>query len=169
MPRTGWSSTTIGENFEALWLAGDFLDEEAAGEMLVSCTRYTADLPRCDLTPPGLIVAALDSTAGLMPAANDALHSQVARDLAELPANAEHAYSMRIGNVLHQLDWEHVEPPDRERLRILAGRDKPTYHCCCARLVRDQRRRTGPSSAHVPRSYRRTPRRECSPQSQRPQ
>ena len=80
MPQTGWSRTTIPANFEALKLAGDFLDEETAWELLLSCARYaagdTADLPRCDLTPPGLIMAALDSAAGLMPAASHALHSR---------------------------------------------------------------------------------------------
>lgn len=129
LPRTGWSSTTISANFEALALAGHFLDEEPASGMLLSCSRYagggTADLPRCDLSPPGLIMAALEGAAGLMDAAPEALHGRVARDLAELPSNAEPAYSMRIGSVLSQLEWEHVELPDRERLRLLAERDNP--------------------------------------------
>ncbi len=126
LPKTGWTGTTIAANFEALKLAGHFLDEDAAGELLLSCARFARgdppDLPRCELTPPGLMMAALDGAAGLMAAASDSLHSQVARDLAELPPNAELAYSMRIGNVLDQLDWNHVEPADRERLRELARR-----------------------------------------------
>lgn len=127
LPRNGWTSTTVAANFEALKLAGHFLDEQAAGELLLSCARFargdTADLPRCDLTPLGLTMAALDGAAGLMDAASDSLHSQVARDLAELPPNAELAYSMRIGNVLGQLDWNHVELSDRDRMRELAKRD----------------------------------------------
>ena len=127
LPRSGWTSTTVAANFEALELAGHFLDEAAAGELLLSCTRFargdTADLPRCDLTPPGLIMAALDGAAGLMAAASDTLHSQVARDLAELPSNAEHAYGMCIGNILDQLEWHHVESQNRERLRELGDRE----------------------------------------------
>lgn len=127
LPKTGWTSTTVAANFEALKLAGDFLDADVAGELLLSCTRIargdTTELPNCDLTPFGLTMAALDGAAGLMAAASNALHSQVARDLAELPTNAERAYSLRIGNVLAQLDWNHVEPPDREQLRALARRN----------------------------------------------
>lgn len=127
LPMTGWTSTTVAANFEALKLSGHFLDEDAAGELLLSCTRFahgdSADLPRCDLTSLGLTMAALEGAAGLMPAASDALHSPVARDLAELPSNAEHAYSMCIKGLIDQLEWDHVAPADRERLRELAERD----------------------------------------------
>lgn len=129
LPKTAWTRTTVAANFKALELAGQFLDEGPAGELLLSCTRYArgdaADLPRCDLTPPGLIMAALDGASGLMTAASDALHSQVARDLADLPPNAEHAYSLRIENVIDQLKWNHVDSPDRESLRELARRGNP--------------------------------------------
>ena len=127
LPKTGWVSTSIAANFEALKLVGHFLDEEPAGELLLSCTRFargdTADLPQSELTPAGLIMAALDGAAGLISAASDALHGQVARDLAELPSNLVLAYSTRIESVLTQLRWDRVELPARERLRELAHLD----------------------------------------------
>ena len=40
LPRTGWSRIAIAANLDTLMLGGDFLEEEAAGELLLSCSRF---------------------------------------------------------------------------------------------------------------------------------
>ena len=127
VPITGWTSTTVAANLGALKLAGDFLPDEIASELLLSCTRIAlgdaAELPQCNLTVLGLTGSALEAAACLVPAADNSLHSQIARDLAALPRNTVHAYFPGFENILHQLEWDHVEPPAREGLRELARCD----------------------------------------------
>lgn len=128
VPAHGWTPTTAHANFRLLAAAGDLLDIERATEVLRWCAQLaggdTASF--IDQVRPWFWVEylAIQAIAGLLPAADESAHSEVAELLSQQIDPETTIPDSDIARVFDRLDHSRVSPAARESLWDLAQRDE---------------------------------------------
>ena len=120
----GWTRTTVPSRFAALEIAGDLLDKDAAGEILVSVAHIAGDGigEFLDRYHPAVTVdfAAYRAMAGLVPAAARAAHSSIAGFIAAQRTDLPDVTARHLTNQLDWLDFHSVDDASRSALRQTA-------------------------------------------------
>ena len=127
VPVHGWTHTTAQGNFQLLAAAGDLLDTEKATCLLRWCAQL-ADGDTAGFTVqvrPWFWVEylATRAIAGLLPAADDSAHSEVAELLSRQIEPETTIPVTDINSVFDRLDYDRVNPAARESLWGVAQRN----------------------------------------------
>ena len=116
----GWTRTTVPARFAALEVAGDFLNEDAAGEMLAWVSRIAGDGigEFLDRYQPAVTVdfAAYRAMAGMAPAVARAAHSSIAGFIAAQRTDLPDVMARQLANQLDWLDFHSVDDASRSAL-----------------------------------------------------
>lgn len=124
VPAQGWTRTTAQGNLQLLAVAGDLLDAENATLLLRWCAQLaggdTAGF--AEQVRPWFWVEylAIQAIAGLLPAADDSAHSEIAELLSQQIDPETTIPDSDIARVFDQLDHNRVSPAARESLWALA-------------------------------------------------
>ena len=128
VPADGWTRTTAHGNFQLLAAAGDLLDTEKATGLLQWCTDLAggATASFTEQVRPWFWVEylAIQAIAGLLPAADDSAHGEVADLLAQQMGPETQIPESDIVRVFDRLDHAQVSPAARESLWGLARRNE---------------------------------------------
>ena len=119
IPVGGWTHTTADSNFAALARAGDLVEEPAATELAcwsASVLENPSELN--DTLKPSRTVpmAAMEAVAGLLHAAAQPAHSQVARIIAAIPDPSSHITPQCVAEAICALNYSKVDDHGRQAL-----------------------------------------------------
>lgn len=127
VPAGGWTHTTAQGNLQLLAAAGDLLETEKATGLLRWCAQLASGdtASFTDQVRPWFWVEylATQAIAGLLPAADDSAHSEIAELLSQQIDPETTIPESDINRVFDRLDHDQVSPAARESLWGLAQRN----------------------------------------------